>query len=189
MFTDSDFLHMSDDRCPVVTESSDGARSERDGYRNPASPSVLGATAPGDISRASSATPTASSAVSSQIAPTHPLLLSSTPKQAQSVAQSQQTPVPAASFRLPSSSGSSQRSPSTPTSPTRARSTSDLLSEHEKSKREEREHHTGSRSSGLGSPMRSRGSLNALEHMSGSGEALNGVDESHEGAKESGRES
>ncbi|KAH9946633.1 ras GEF [Amylocystis lapponica] len=170
------------------------ARSERDGYRNPASPSVLGATSPADISRASSATPTASSTVASHLNQLHSSLTPSTQAQVQSVSQSQseqQTPVPSGSFNLPTSPGPPQHSPSTPASPTRARSTSDLLSEHEKSKREEREQHTGPRTSGLGSPgMRSRGSLNALSGMGGSGEALNGVEEGNEGIRDlSGRES
>lgn len=46
----------------------DGRPLDRDGYNNPASPAVLTNTAPWDISRASSATPTAASSM----APTTP---------------------------------------------------------------------------------------------------------------------
>ncbi|KAI0963551.1 hypothetical protein AcW1_000596 [Taiwanofungus camphoratus] len=169
------------------------ARTERDGYRNPASPSVLGATPPWDISRASSATPTAASTASLQTTYPHSSSHSSSHTQSQAQVQVQPplqshsqvgTPVPSRGFHLPSSSPVTARTPSTPTSPTRARSTSDLLSEHEKSKREEREQHSGGRAV-LNSPsIRSRGSLNALSGMGSNGDGSNVLDDSNEASRE-----
>ncbi|KIP11969.1 hypothetical protein PHLGIDRAFT_98679 [Phlebiopsis gigantea 11061_1 CR5-6] len=81
----------------------------RDVYRNPASPAVLTSPAPWDVSRASSATPTASSSIA-----THSPLL----------------PAPKIrSPRLPPQLDDPLRTPRTPISPTRTRSMSDLLAE------------------------------------------------------------
>ncbi|KAI0068347.1 ras GEF [Artomyces pyxidatus] len=82
-------------------------------YQNPASPDVLVSPPPWEISRASTATPTAASSISPnntfRFTPSSPLASATTP-----------------------------RSPSAPTSPTRARSTSDLLSsDHERTKSRE----------------------------------------------------
>ncbi|CCM01971.1 uncharacterized protein FIBRA_04044 [Fibroporia radiculosa] len=172
-------------------------RSDRDGYQNPASPSMLGSAPPWDVSRASSATPTAASATSyippshSAHAPLETQTYTDTPPQSESQLQIS-TPMPNHTFRLPSvNTATTSRIPSTPTSPTRARSTSDLLSEHEKSKREEREQYSVGRSAALSSSnVRSRSSLNALASISGSGDGLQISDDPHEAAREaSARES
>lgn len=159
-------------------------RSDRDGFRNPASPAVLVASTPPpwEMSRASSATPTAASATSSQMA--HAQVMQSSVSMPHPYAQ---TPVPAAqTFRLPTpTSATSSRTPTTPTSPSRARSTSDLLSEHEKSRREEREQHSAGRNAGVASPsVRTRYSLNALSNAGGPVEQTNSQDEPREAARE-----
>ena len=78
-------------------------------YTNPASPDVLVSPPPWDISRASTATPTtAATAGPSRL--------------------SQQQPFVSAPQTAPGSSASTPRSPGAPTSPTRSRSASDLLS-------------------------------------------------------------
>ncbi|KAJ7181680.1 ras guanine nucleotide exchange factor domain-containing protein [Mycena crocata] len=91
------------------------SKSESDiDYRNPASPVLLISPPPWETSR--TATPTASSSVSSM----------STLSQGQSsLSRLPNSPLPT----IPAS-----RSPTVPNSPTRARSTGDLLSEHEKSR-------------------------------------------------------
>ncbi|KAI1797867.1 ras GEF [Ganoderma leucocontextum] len=103
---------------------------------NPASPTLLssGPPAPWEISRASSATPTASSSNPTQTQPPP------TNNRISGHASSQSTSYATRAYHLPLANASSGVPP-TPASPTRARSTSDLLSEHEKSKREEREGH------------------------------------------------
>ncbi|KAI0825148.1 ras GEF [Trametes gibbosa] len=106
--------------------------------QNPASPAWLLSQSPPpwDISRASSATPTASSSVHTVQQPSVSSRLSShTPSQSISHGSQQ-----VRGYQRPLA-GSTTGTPSTPTSPTRVRSTGDLLSEHEKSKREEREVH------------------------------------------------
>ncbi|KAH9937673.1 ras guanine nucleotide exchange factor domain-containing protein [Fomitopsis serialis] len=170
------------------------ARSERDGYRNPASPSVLGALTASEISRASSATPTAASVGATHLVASYPQTqpyLSQSMTQTETPPQSQPpshmgTPLPSHAFRLPSPSGPPpSRTPTTPTSPSRARSTSDLLSEHEKSKREEREQYSAGRIVAHGSPnVRNRGSLNALSTVGGSGEGGNTADDSHDASRD-----
>ncbi|KAI0639385.1 ras GEF [Trametes polyzona] len=110
-----------------------------DSQRNPASPAWLLSQSPPpwDISRASSATPTASSSA-------HTLqqqsAISSRPSSHAPSSSISQTSPPTRGYHRPLA-GSNPNSPSSPTSPTRVRSTGDLLSEHEKSKREEREVH------------------------------------------------
>ncbi|KAJ7487620.1 ras guanine nucleotide exchange factor domain-containing protein [Mycena galericulata] len=91
------------------------SKSESDvDYRNPASPVLLISPPPWETSR--TVTPTASSSVSSM----------STLSQGQSsMSRLPNSPLPT----IPAS-----RSPTVPNSPTRARSTGDLLSEHEKSR-------------------------------------------------------
>ncbi|KZT74642.1 ras GEF [Daedalea quercina L-15889] len=169
------------------------ARSERDGYRNPASPSVLGALTASEISRASSATPTAASVGATQLVSSYsqtqpflsqPMTQTETPPQSQPPSH-MGTPHPSHALRLPSPSGPTpSRTPTTPTSPSRARSTSDLLSEHEKSKREERESHSAGRNVAHGSPnVRSRGSLNALT-VTSSGEGGHIADDSHDASRD-----
>ncbi|KAH9849775.1 ras GEF [Lenzites betulinus] len=104
--------------------------------QNPASPAWLLSQSPPpwDISRASSATPTASSSAHTMQQPSVSSRLSShTPSQSISYGSQQ-----GRGYQRPLA-GSGTGSPSTPTSPTRVRSTGDLLSEHEKYKREERE--------------------------------------------------
>ncbi|KAJ7706156.1 ras guanine nucleotide exchange factor domain-containing protein [Mycena rosella] len=92
------------------------SKSESDiDYRNPASPVLLISPPPWETSR--TVTPTASSSVSSM----------STLSQGQQSALSRHPP--SALPTIPAS-----RSPTVPNSPTRARSTGDLLSEHEKSR-------------------------------------------------------
>ncbi len=100
---------------------------------NPASPALLSSSSPPpwEISRASSATPTASSSNPVQPQP------ASTNNRISGHAPSQSTSHAARAYHMPLATASSG-APPTPASPTRARSTSDLLSEHEKSKREER---------------------------------------------------
>lgn len=102
-----------------------GAHGDREGLQNPASPSILSATnpTPWDISRADSATPTASSTASMQAAQSAIV----------------QTLKPRSSRASPPTSPDSPRSPPTPTSPARARSMSDLLSEAESARRDHRE--------------------------------------------------
>ncbi|TFY69742.1 hypothetical protein EVJ58_g219 [Rhodofomes roseus] len=170
------------------------ARSERDGYRNPASPSVLGALTASEISRASSATPTAASVGAAHLSSSYPQAqqyLSQPMTQTETPPQSQPpshmgTPLPSHALRLPSPSVSApSRTPTTPTSPSRTRSTSDLLSEHEKSRREEREQYSAGRNVGHGSPnVRNRGSLNALSSIGGSGEGGNTADDSHDASRD-----
>lgn len=103
---------------------------------NPASPALLssGSPPPWEISRASSATPTPSSSSLTQTQPAYASHRTS------GHAPSQSTSHATRAYRLPVTSASSG-APPTPASPTRARSTSDLLSEHEKSRRVERESH------------------------------------------------
>ncbi|KAM5535450.1 hypothetical protein V8D89_010972 [Ganoderma adspersum] len=103
---------------------------------NPASPALLssGSPPPWEISRASSATPTASS--SNPVQP----LPASTNNRISGHAPSQSTSHASRAYHMPLATAPSGV-PHTPASPTRARSTSDLLSEHEKSKREERVGH------------------------------------------------
>ena len=76
-------------------------------YRNPASPSVLTSPAPWDVSRSSSATPTASFTNNSPLLP----------------------PPSIRSSRLPPPLEDPLRTPRTPLSPSRTRSMSDLLAE------------------------------------------------------------
>ncbi|KDQ63732.1 hypothetical protein JAAARDRAFT_29764 [Jaapia argillacea MUCL 33604] len=93
-------------------------------YRNPASPQMLASRAPWEGLRASSVTPTAASA------------------SATSQSQPQPQPHPlhktSSQSRFPHSTLQSTSDASSPTSPTRARSTSDLLSEHERLKNQQR---------------------------------------------------
>ncbi|KAJ7900370.1 ras guanine nucleotide exchange factor domain-containing protein [Mycena olivaceomarginata] len=90
------------------------SKSESDvDYRNPASPVLLISPPPWETSR--TVTPTASSSVSSM----------STLSQGHTSSRLPNAPLPT----IPAS-----RSPTVPNSPTRARSTGDLLSEHEKSR-------------------------------------------------------
>ncbi|KAI0778171.1 ras GEF [Trametes elegans] len=109
-----------------------------DSHRNPASPARLNSPSPlpWDISRASSATPTAAS---SGHAPQQPSVGNRTSAHGPSQSISQGTQA-VRGYHLPLTNNPSS-SPSSPASPTRVRSTGDLLSEHEKSKREEREVH------------------------------------------------
>lgn len=178
----------------MIPEPRGTGYSDRDRYRNPASPAVVRSSPTLDISRASSATPTASSTTSSQatqpntptniFTPDHSGMQTSPQSQPQSQTG---TPMPTQTFRLPSPiSATSSRTPTTPTSPTRARSTSDLLSEHEKWRREEREQHSAGRNAGLASPnVRSRGSLNALSSgRNGSGEGTSLREESNEQSRD-----
>ncbi|KAL1951959.1 hypothetical protein VTO73DRAFT_1108 [Trametes versicolor] len=97
--------------------------------RNPASPAWLLSQSPPpwDISRASSATPTASSSA-------HTAQQPSISGRTSSHVPSQSISQPARGYQRPLGSSISG-TPSTPTSPTRVRSTGDLLSEHEKSKK------------------------------------------------------
>ncbi|RPD82566.1 ras GEF [Lentinus tigrinus ALCF2SS1-7] len=104
-------------------------------HRNPASPAFLTSSSPPpwEISRASSATPTAASS--------HPINPQASPtNRTSSHAPSQSTSQATRAYHKPLSSTSSGIIPA-PASPTRAHSTSDLFSEHEKSKRDEREGH------------------------------------------------
>ncbi|KAI0335287.1 ras GEF [Cubamyces sp. BRFM 1775] len=116
-------------------------RPQDNGYashRNPASPALLTSSSPSpwDISRASSATPTAaSSPYSAQQAS----IISRSSSHAPSQSLSQGSPV-VRGYHLPLS-GPASGPTTSPSSPTRVRSTGDLLSEHEKSKREERDVH------------------------------------------------
>jgi hypothetical protein len=97
----------------VIDPFADASKSESEiDYRNPASPVLLISPPPWETSR--TATPTASSSVSSV----------NTLSQGTS-SRLPNTPLPT----IPAS-----RSPTVPNSPTRARSTGDLLSEHEKSR-------------------------------------------------------
>lgn len=102
-----------------------GTNGDRDSLQNPASPSILSTTyaTPWDISRADSATPTASSATSMQASQSH----------------FGRTLKPRSNRTSPPTSPDSPHSPPTPTSPARARSMSDLLSEAESARRDHRE--------------------------------------------------
>lgn len=97
--------------------------------RNPASPAWLLSQSPPpwDISRASSATPTASSSA-------HTVQKPSISSRSSSHVPSQSISQPVRGYQRPLGSSISG-TPSTPTSPTRVRSTGDLLSEHEKSRK------------------------------------------------------
>lgn len=148
------------------------AFNDREKLWNPASPSVLTTIpAPWDISRASSATPTASSMQQVQ------------PAQTQQHAPAQVRPM---HIPLSPISVNPPRSPSTPTSPTRARSTSDLMSEHEKSRRENREREergrestSSGRSAMLGPPrVKSRRSSHAGTDV------VSNLDDINEGSRE-----
>ncbi|KAI0361643.1 ras GEF [Trametes cingulata] len=113
---------------------------EQDGtdtLRNPASPAWLTyqSPLPWDISRASSATPTASSSAH-MVQQTPNANRSQTHVPSQSVSQGSQ---PVRGYHRPL--GGTSPSSTSPASPTRVRSTGDLLSEHEKSKREARDVH------------------------------------------------
>ncbi|KAL7285299.1 hypothetical protein ACG7TL_000394 [Trametes sanguinea] len=112
--------------------------NENDSYRNPASPAGMSPPSPRDISRASSATPTASSSPYSIQQPSainRPA--SHTPSQ--SISHGSQS---TRGYHV-SMGGATSATSGSPASPTRVRSTGDLLSEHEKSRREEREGHVG----------------------------------------------
>ncbi|TFK89976.1 ras GEF [Polyporus arcularius HHB13444] len=119
----------------AITRPPDSGES----HRNPASPAFLTTSTPPpwDVSRASSATPTAASS--------HPINHHQQPSptnRTSNHAPSQSTSQATRAYHQPLNSTASGTT-STPASPTRARSTSDLLSEHEKSKRDEREGHAG----------------------------------------------
>ncbi|TBU48354.1 ras GEF [Dichomitus squalens] len=112
--------------------------SRGDDYQgNPASPNAVSSASPPpwEISRASSVTPTASSSYRresiQQSSPTNRTLGHAPSQSISHASRPYHRPVTNPPSGVP-----------TPASPTRARSTSDLLSEHEKSKREEREGHT-----------------------------------------------
>ncbi|KAI8995615.1 ras GEF [Trametes punicea] len=106
-----------------------------DSHQNPASPTLFTPPSPSswEISRASSATPTASSShYSAQQVSAVDRTSNHTPSQ--SISPGSQ---PMRGYHLPMRVASP--APNSPASPTRVRSTGDLLSEHEKSKREERD--------------------------------------------------
>lgn len=105
------------------------AIGDRESLQNPASPSIIPSATPTpwDISRADSATPTASSTALMQ------------PAQSAIAVQTLVPPRPRSNRTSPPTSPDSTRSPPTPTSPARARSMSDLLSEAESSRRDYRE--------------------------------------------------
>ena len=105
---------------------------------NPASPKVISSASPPpwEISRASSATPTGSSSH-----PRDSFQQSSPTNRTSGHTPSQSISHATRPYHMPLTNAASSPTP-TPASPTRARSTNDLLSEHEKSKREERDGHT-----------------------------------------------
>ncbi|KAI0651839.1 ras GEF [Trametes meyenii] len=109
---------------------------ESDPHRNPASPAWLLSPSPPpwDISRASSATPTASSSIHT-VQPPLSINRPSSHAPSQSISHGSQA---VRGYHRPLTNSTPGSSPA---SPTRVRSTGDLLSEHEKSKREEREVH------------------------------------------------
>ena len=121
---------------PLMASSDNGYGS----HRNPASPALLTSSSPSpwDISRASSATPTAAS---SPYSVQQASVISRSSSHAPSQSLSQGSPV-VRGYHLPLG-GPSSGPTTSPSSPTRVRSTGDLLLEHEKSKREERDVHAG----------------------------------------------
>ncbi|KAI0348025.1 ras GEF [Trametopsis cervina] len=125
--------------------------TEREFYRNPASPAVLTTPPPWELSRASSATPTASVAgvPHSPLLPAHRIH----------------------SSRLAAGSDDSSRTSRAPISPTRTRSMSDLLSDRERDWETNGHGQTPNSVLGISGP-RSRGSshtaLSAGENMSSS---------------------
>ncbi|KAI9063050.1 ras GEF [Trametes sanguinea] len=113
----------------------DGSES----YRNPASPAGMSPSpSPWDISRASSATPTASSSPYSIQQPSA-INRAASHTASRSISHGPQSP---RGYHV-SVGGTTSVTTGSPASPTRVRSTGDLLSEHEKSRREEREGHVG----------------------------------------------
>lgn len=151
----------------------DGRPADRDGYSNPASPAVLTNTAPWDISRASSATPTASSSAISAMTSTPQarsvnLPPPITPSHSYSASQGsvQNSATPTRATHSPTQNRVSLTS--TSSSPTRARSTNDPFSDHDKSKRDGKEVYASSRNAVADDASHPRASMQTQSTVVGS---------------------